>query len=529
MIRKVLSLLLLRKDLLLKKKSPWLLAVFSGILGFLGYVGFNQFYLEWVFMVPLLVAIRDKTPGRAFFLGWVTGIVGYAGGFYWFTHMLTVFVGLNFFFAGIGLLVFAAFNGLTFAIFAWALKRLQLKKGWSVWWMAPVIWAAIENIYPFLFPNYIGASQYMLLPLIQIADITGILGISFLVVWCNATVFTVMESRLTGSGFPLKKVSVFAAVILLTGVYGLVRMDHVDAAVAKALKLKMVMIQAGEGGIAKHEDPWRFLNLHQDLTRAAVLEPSIADADLVIWPESVLTTPISRKSEQLPDKLFKEMGKPVLFGTYSAERQGGKIKNYVSAVMVDEELRVKGLYDKQVLVPFGEYIPLGDLYPVLYQRLPYTTRFWPGNNIEPFVFKDYRFQINLCYEDLFPNLIHQNMISGVFFGKEMPHAIINLTNDSWYGDTFEPLQHLVNASFRAIEHRRPLVRSTNTGISAFVDPVGRLEKRTAQWTREIIADNVPMMTGRTIYSYAGNWLGGLSLLITLVLIGLSYKGRKQKT
>ena len=83
----------------MKTISPWLLAGFSGIIGFLGYVGFNQFYLEWVFMVPLLWAVHDKAPGRVFLLGWVTGTVGHTGGFYWFTHMLTEFVGLNIFFA----------------------------------------------------------------------------------------------------------------------------------------------------------------------------------------------------------------------------------------------------------------------------------------------------------------------------------------------------------------------------------------------------------------------------------------------
>lgn len=508
--------------------SPWLLAVFSGVIGFLGYVGFNQFYLEWVFMVPLLWAIRDKTPGRVFLLGWLTGTVGHAGGFYWFSHMLTEFVGLNIFFASIGLILYAAYNGLTFAIFAWGVNRLQIKKGWSVWWTAPVIWTAIENIYPFIFPNYLGASQYMLLPLIQIADVTGILGLSFLVVWCNAMVYTLLENRMMQDKLPVLKLAVFVSVIGMIIVYGTIRIQQTDAAVAEAPVIKVTMIQAGEGGVGKHKDPWHFVKLHQDLTRQAISAVSSADADLVIWPESVLTQPLSRTLDKLPETLFDKMGKPVLFGAYTAERKDGEIKSYVSAVLVDEELRVQGRYDKHILVPFGEYIPLGDLFPQLYQYLPYTTRFWPGQNIAPLEFKDYRLQVNLCYEDIFPDRIRQNMVTGIFIGIGQPHAIINLTNDSWYGDTFEPIQHLANAAFRAIEHRRTLVRSTNTGISAIIDPVGRLDKRTGQWTQEILSGNVPMMTGRTIYSYGGNWLGGITLIISMITIGLTFISKRRK-
>ena len=241
-----------------------------------------------------------------------------------------------------------------------------------------MIWTAIENIYPFIFPNYLGASQYMLLPLIQIADVTGILGLSFLVVWCNAMVFTLLETHMMQQKFPILKLAVFASVIGMIIVYGTIRIQQTDAAVAAAPVIKVAMIQAGEGGVDKHKDPWQFVQLHQDLTRQAISAVSSADADLVIWPESVLTQPLSRSMEKLPETLFDKMGKPVLFGAYTAERKDGKIKSYVSAVLVDEELRVQGRYDKHILVPFGEYIPLGDLFPKLYHHLPYTTGSGPG-------------------------------------------------------------------------------------------------------------------------------------------------------
>jgi len=96
--------------------------------------------------------------------------------------------------------------------------------------------------------------------------------------------------------------------------------------------------------------------------------------------------------------------------------------------------------------------------------------------------------------------------------------MFNLTDDSWYGNTVEPMEHLALASFRSIEHRRALVRSTTTGISAIVDPAGRLDLRTGQWTREILVGSVPLMKGRTVYAFAGDWLGWLCLVLVLLFI-----------
>jgi apolipoprotein N-acyltransferase len=512
----------------LKKFSPWLLSVLTGILGFLGYIGYNQFYLEWFFLVPLLWATRNQSPGRAFFLGWIAGTVGHSGGFYWFVHMLTVFAGMNLFFSILGLVFFAAFNGLTFAIFAWATCRLKHQKKWSVWWTAPFIWTTLENFFPFIFPNYIGASQYPILPLTQIADITGILGISFLLIWCNSTCYIVMENLIERRKFPIKEASIFIIIIGMTAIYGMIRISQIDAAIAIAHKKKVVIVQAGQGGADKHQDPWTFFKLHQKLTQQVESKEPPENADLIIWPESVITVPLSRKMKQLPWDLFGQINTPLLFGTITAERKKNTIKKFTSAMLVDKKSRVMGIYDKQILIPFGEYIPFGDIFPSLYEWSPYISHFFPGSSLAPITFGNYIFSLNICYEDLFADLVRQNMCAQVSSGKPLPHAIVNLTNDSWYGDTTEPLEHLVLASFRAIEHRRALVRSTNTGISAIIDPVGRLQKKTGQWTQEILVGDVPMMTGRTWYSHAGNWFGWTASVLTIFFVCLSFMSIKKR-
>ena len=164
---------------------PWIAAAAGGILAFLGYAGFDHFYLEWICLVPVLWAIRGQGPARAFIIGWVAGIIGHGGGFYWIVCMFRKFAGLPWPPALLGLLLMAAANGIVFAVWAAATRFITGGAGWNVIWVSPVVWTALEKFWPEIFPNYLGASQYRLTPLTQIADVTGIFGVTFLVVYVN--------------------------------------------------------------------------------------------------------------------------------------------------------------------------------------------------------------------------------------------------------------------------------------------------------------------------------------------------------
>jgi len=177
-----------------------------------------------------------------------------------------------------------------------------------------------------------------------------------------------------------------------------------------------------------------------------------------------------------------------------------------------------------VLVPFGEYIPFGDVFPRLYSWSPYSGRLWPGEYREPLYLNGHALSVNICYEDIFPGQVRMLMEGGR--DHRIPEAMFNLTNDSWYGDTVQPMEHLVLASFRSIEHRRPLVRSTNTGISAIVDPVGRINHRTAQWTKASLVGKVPLMHGRTVYGMFGDWFGWVCAGTALLGFGRMLRRRR---
>jgi apolipoprotein N-acyltransferase len=493
---------------------PWIAAASGGVLAFLGYVGFDQFYLEWICLVPLLWAISGQTPGRAFFIGWVAGIIGHAGGFFWIVTMLRQFADASWPLAALGLLFLAAANGLLFAVWAWATRLISRDLGWNVAWISPVVWTAAEKFWPQLFPNYLGASQYKLSMVTQIADLTGILGVTFLVIYANSTVFAVIERVRGRQQHPWRPAMIFAAFMVLVLVYGTIRINMVDKTSSSTATLSIGLVQTNRGAGEKHFDQALFLREHQDMSRELTKAQPL---DLIVWPESVLGIALPSREGALPPGLLGELRTPVLFGAILRLEEKGEQHFYNSAVLADRTGRIVGTYDKMVLVPFGEYIPFGDTFPWLYSWSPYSGRFWRGENSEPLRLNGHRLSVNICYEDIFPGQVRMLMQGGQ--DKQIPEAIFNVTNDSWYGDTIQPREHLVLASFRSIEHRRTLVRSTNTGISAIVDPVGRINQRTAQWKKTSLAGRIPLMQGRTVYAMVGDWIGWVCAIIALFGIG----------
>jgi apolipoprotein N-acyltransferase len=503
---------------LINQVMPWIAAVFGGVLFFLGYAGFDQFYLEWICIVPVLWAIRNQRPDRAFLLGWVAGIVAHMGGFYWVIGMFQEFEAMTWPLATLGLLLLAAVNGIVFAAWAWATRLITRGTGWSAIWVAPIVWTAVEKFWPEIFPNYIGASQYRLSLLTQIADITGVLGVSFLVVYINSTIYVVIEQWYEKRRFPLRPIVVLAAVISVLLVYGAFRIRAVDRQAMVAKKLTIGLIQTNQGAGEKRNDSESLLLEHQEMSRKLAMNYPV---DLIIWPESVCGIERTSREGYIPGGLHDDLHTPILFGSVLRLWQGDLPQLYNTAILVDGTGEILGTYDKMVLVPFGEYIPFGDIFPRLYSWLPQTGRFRLGKNEEPLLFDMHLLSVSICYEDIFPGQIRLLMRGGS--DHRIPEAMLNLTNDSWYGKTVEPMEHLVLASFRSIEHRRSLVRATNTGISAFVDPVGRLAKRSGLWTKETLVDQVPMMSGRTIYAVLGDWIGWVCGILSILGISRSIR------
>jgi apolipoprotein N-acyltransferase len=186
---------------------------------------------------------------------------------------------------------------------------------------------------------------------------------------------------------------------------------------------------------------------------------------------------------------------------------------YNTAVSSDPAGNVTGRYDKQYLLTFGEYLPLGETFPVLYQWSPNSGHFSPGSSLDPLVVdvRGERHPVTalICYEDILPRFTND----AVRHAK--PELLVNMTNDAWFGDTTEPWEHLALAAFRAIEHRRYLVRGTNSGVSAVVDPVGRVIAHSGVFRQETVAATIHWMQSQTVYEKVGDWPW---LLVSLALV-----------
>ncbi len=498
----------------MKTALPWIAAITGGILAFLGYAGFDQFYLEWIYLVPVLWAIRDQRPGRAFCIGWLAGIVMNIGGFFWAIQMFRQFAGMPWPLAALGLLLLAAANGIVFAAWAWGTRLISRDTGWNVAWVSPVVWTALEKFWPEIFPNYLGASQYKLSLVTQIADLTGILGVTFIVVYINSTVFAALEQWFEYRRTATRLLLIFAAVLASVLIYGQVRIRAVDRQAAAAENLTIGLIQTNRGAGDKRQDPESLLREHQEMSRVLAAGRPL---DLIVWPEGVLRVRLMSREGSLPSGALGDTHTPTLFGALLQLGENSAPPTHNSALLTDGAGRILGTYDKMVLVPFGEFIPFGETFPALYSLAPFPGRFRAGASREPLPLGKHLLSVNICYEDIFPGQVRSLMRGG--HDRRIPDALFNLTNDSWYGKSTEPMEHLALASFRSIEHRRSLVRSTNTGISAFVDPVGRIVTRSGIWTREALVDRVPMMQGRTVYALLGDWIGWVCALLSLAGIG----------
>jgi apolipoprotein N-acyltransferase len=432
--------------------------------------------------------------------------------------MLREFTGMAWPFAALGLLLFAAAYGIVFAAWAWGTRLITRSTSWHVAWVSPVVWTAAEKFCPQIFPVYLGASQYQLPLLTQIADVTGILGVTFLTVYINSTIYGVIEGYREKRRIAWRQVTVFASVVAAVMIYGEVRIRALDRQAAGAGKLTVGLIQTNRGAGEKHRNPESLLREHQEMSEALA---GTTPLDLIVWPEDAGRVDLTSREGRLPPHVLGGLRTPTLLGAVLRLGRDGQLRSYNTAVLADGTGRILGTYEKRVLVPFGEYIPCGDAFPRLYGWSPYMRRFWPGESGEPLRFGNHLLSVSICYEDIFPGQVRSLMGGGR--RQPIPDAMFNLTNDSWYGKSIEPKQHLVLASFRAIEQRRCLVRATNTGLSAFVDPVGRIVKCSGLWTREALVDRISLLQGRTLYGAAGDWIGWVCALLSIFGIGRSIR------
>ena len=507
------------------------LSLLAGVLLFLAVPTYGLWPLMWIAAVPqILVARRASTPKRAFLYGWLTGTVANAGGFYWMDGLLERFGHMAAIEALPIMALLVAYQGLAFAFFSWGLRRAADRTGAPMVVLAPLVMVVVELLMPQIFPYYLGFSQAFVPALIQVADLTGPLGVTALMLAFSGALADAMFAA-NRRCFPAwRALTVVAALIVADLGYGALRMHQVDARRAAAPKVRTGLVQANVGILEKW-DPAEFarlLVLHQ---RSSV-ELQRAGAELVVWPESSYPYALPRTFAHdltLDDGRMIRRGfdTPLLFGAVT--RAVGPSSNradrypYNTALMMDAAGNITGSYDKVFLMMFGEYIPFYDQIPWFTQIFPEASNFSRGSEPASFPLHiaagDFKLGPLICYEDILPSFARR-------VGKLDPNAFVNITNDAWFGRTAEPYQHLALAVFRTVEHRLEMVRAVNTGVSAHIDAAGRVLAKTESVDPADLPPAPPvtllcdlaMLPGGGLYRHVGDLFGFLCLVALVALL-----------
>ena len=470
------------------------------------------FPLAWVAFVPLFWAIaRAKNLRAAVFYGWLMGFIAHVVGFHWLVYTINVFGGFPYSISTVVFLIYAALQGLEIAIFAFLVRGI----GFGPWLIFPALfWVPIEFLFPLLFPWRLANSQSSFSWFIQTADIVGLYGVSFLVMWCNAIVAQVLFQKDRSAKTYRVPAAVCSACIIASLIYGWMRLNQLTAQMKTAAKLTVAAVQ-GNIGVGMKWDPKQMnenLDAHIKLTR------EISDVQLILWPESAIEEWLPENLSALPTQFVESLrlkNAYFIFGSrsYRGSPKGQDPKAFNTAFLTDPRGVVLGRYHKQVLLAFGEYIPFSGLLGLL-PGMPFVEGFTAGDGPHTLDLPSgERIAPLICYEDLIPE------ISRSFVREKKANLLVNLTNDAWYGKTVAPWQHARLAQWRAIETRRSLLRVTNTGVTTFINAKGEMAETLPIFTPAVLKTQLEILEGETLYVRFGDWfVWGITLIAAAVVL-----------
>src|SRR5581483_5564481 len=500
------------------------LCLLSGIALGLGFPKFDFGLLAWVAFVPLLLAVEGQAPRRVFGYAWVQGFACNLVALYWVEFTLHHFAGVNPVLATGPLLLLAAIEALYTGLPIWAAELTTARLRLPIFVTLPIVWPAIEWLRsidaPIAFPwDLVGYTAYRSLPLIQFAEITGVYGVSALIVFFNAVIFVVLferHSRRTQTW----SLGFLTAVMVAVLVFGTIRIDELRAE-RPADRIRVAMVQ-GDIPQSIKWDP-SFLDASFNIYARQTAQAAHHHVDLVVWPEAAAAFFFQPDAIYPPrfagDALYRERllklaestGVPILFGAPALGRApDGSIGTHNRAYLVSAEGKVAGYYDKIQLVPFGEYVPFRAVLGFVVNRIVHGFGdMLPGTIQTLFDVKGARLAVLICYESIFPDLTRRAVKGGA-------DILVNITNDAWYGKSSAPHQLLAMAALRTVETKVPMVRVANTGISAIIRPDGRITARTPLFKRGTEIEDVAWRPRRTIYTVVGDLFSEICFALTVI-------------
>ena len=500
-------------------------ALVSGLLVTASFPNIGLSWLAWIGLVPLLIALRNLSIRDSMRLGLIAGLVHFLGLVYWVAYTMKTYGHLPLYISLLILGLMAAYLALYWALFTIALAWLRPKPP-LLPVITPLVWVACEYLRSHLFTGFpwglLGHSQYKALHLIQICDLTGVYGLSFVIVLCNTALYMGLLHLVHKPwyGKPVARwvmpVVLSAVLVVLTVVwtYGAWRIKNIDQQAVQAPRAPVAVVQGNIDQSIKWDPAYQIATTNT--YRALSLSARDAKPALIVWPETA--TPFYYLANTRLTKVVRQSivdtGTYFLIGSPSYRRINGQAAHYNSAYLIEPDGTVSGRYDKVHLVPYGEYVPLQRWFPFLGKMVAQVGNFHAGSKGNTLKWNQRRLGVLICYEVIFPGLARALV-------RNQADLLVNITNDAWFGRTGAAQQHFCMAVFRAVENRLALVRAANTGISGYIDPAGRILKTSALFERRVMIHSVPLMALKTVYGRVGD-LFALVCLIGGVALGLKH-------
>jgi apolipoprotein N-acyltransferase len=505
-------------------RKHYFVAVCSGLLLTACFPRTGLAFATWGALIPLLYLAARNQPPACFTLGWLAGFFNGLSLLYWITYVVNRYGNLPLPVSlGICLLLvayLAIFAGLFCSGLSWLRNR-------GLPWLAatPFLWVTLELGKSRLLTGFpwenLGYSQYRWLPVIQMADITGVFGISFVLVLSNVLLFTLIFPVNRGRKVLTRLYPALLWVFLVSTVvgYGSWRLAELEGHHGPSFKVALV-----QGNIAQ-DTKWDPAFQQATLEKYERLTKEVAkqQPQLVIWPETA--TPFyfgaDRKNTETLLRQVRELQIPLLFGSPAYRRKDERLKLYNRAYLLDGHGMLIDYYDKIHLVPFGEYVPWKRLLFFVDKLVQAAGDFASGKKAIVMDMLPAKIGVLICYEAIFPGLSRDLVNAGANF-------LVNITNDAWFGRSSAPYQHLSMAVLRSVENHVPMARCANTGISAFIDSGGRILQVTRLFEDATMLGSIQLGEGKTLYTRYGDWFAWSCFIVTVLGFAYAIIGRSMK-
>ncbi len=489
-----------------------LLAILSGLMLTVSFPPGRLSMVAWFALVPLLFSIQGSTSGQAFRLGLLTGLMHYLSLLYWILVVLGRYAHMSPIASTGPYLLLCFYLALFPACFAGLIPCFR--ESFFPSFHLGCLWIGMEYIRSKLMTGFpwclLGYSQYTHQPLIQLSDLCGVYGVSFLIVLVNGAVHGLLFTpKVKGSRHALKwEVAVTVLLVTATILYGKYRLREIERTDTHFMPLKVSIVQGNIDQSVKWNPAHqaKTMGIYLALTRRASMDAP----DLIVWPETAVPFFFQDDRKYLPlmCSMVKKMQTPLVFGSPAYKSTKGKINYFNRAYLLSPGTGKIQYYDKVHLVPFGEYVPLKRALFFLRRLVPSAGDFKSGEKIAPLHYLNLSMGILICFEAIFPELARAHARTGA-------NLLVNLTNDAWFGMTGAPYQHLGMAVFRAVETRMPMIRAANTGFSALIGSTGKIVALGDLFTEQVLTATIKIQRSPPVTFYAR--FGDLFALVLLLL------------